>query len=109
MTTTSRRQALKALAGAGCGALAAGLYTWRIEPHWLEITRRELAIRGLAHELEGRTLAQISDIHVGPQVDDDYIVETFQRVSAMRPDFVAYTGDWISYRGPQQFEQLRRV
>lgn len=89
--------------------MALGLYTWRIEPHWLEFTFPELRIKGLPPELEGRTLAQISDIHVGPSVDDDYIIHSFQRLAAMAPDFTAFTGDWITYRGPQQFEQLRRV
>jgi uncharacterized protein len=57
----------------------------------------------------GRTLAQLTDLHVGPEVDDAYIVESFRRTADLRPDFVAFTGDWITYRGPQQLEQLRRV
>src|SRR6266403_920866 len=64
---------------------------------------------GLPRELEGRTLAQLSDLHVGPKVDDDYIIESFRRVQEFAPDFVAFTGDWITYRNKGQFEQLRRV
>src|SRR6267143_275545 len=105
----TRRQALKALAAAGCGTLAIGLYTWRVEPHWLEFTHPVLPIRGLPQELEGRTLAQISDLHIGPKVDDDYIIESLRRVEEIVPDFVVFTGDWITYRGPRQFDQLRRV
>ncbi len=105
----SRRQALKTLAGAGCGALAVGLYTWRIEPHWLELTYPTLPIRGLRADLEGCSLAQISDLHIGREVEDDYIIESFNRIKTVRPDYVVYTGDWITYRGAQQFEQLRRV
>jgi predicted MPP superfamily phosphohydrolase len=74
----TRRHAIKALAVAGSGTLALGLYAWRVEPHWIELTHATLPIRGLATELEGCTLAQISDIHVGPKVDDGYIIETFQ-------------------------------
>ena len=102
----SRRQALVSLAGT---AAAVGLYTWRIEPHWLEFTYPTLPIRGLPQELVGRTLAHVSDLHIGPKVDDDYIIESFRRVQEHNPDFVAMTGDWITYRGPHQFEQLRRV
>jgi uncharacterized protein len=105
----TRRQALQTLAAAGFGALATGLYTWRVEPHWLEFTYPALPISGLPLELEGLTLAQISDLHVGPQVDDDYIIKSFRRVQELAPDFVVFTGDWITYRGPHQFEQLRRV
>jgi predicted MPP superfamily phosphohydrolase len=97
------------MAAAGAGALMVGLYTWRVEPHWLEFTRPALPITGLPRELEGRSLAQISDLHVGPKVDDDYIVESFRRVQELAPDFVVHTGDWITYRTTGQFEQLRRV
>ncbi|HVO59266.1 MAG TPA: metallophosphoesterase [Dongiaceae bacterium] len=100
---------LQTLAVAGGGALALGLYTWRIEPHWLELTSPELGIAGLPRELEGATLAQLSDIHVGPKVDDDYILETFARVQQRAPDFIVFTGDWITYRGAKQLEQLRTI
>jgi uncharacterized protein len=99
----------KLLATAGTSTLALGLYTWRVEPHWLEFTFPTLPISGLATGLEGHSLAQISDIHVGPRVDDDYIIQSFHRVRKLAPDFVAFTGDFITYRGAQQFEQLRRV
>jgi hypothetical protein len=66
-------------------------------------------MRGLSKEIEGCTLAQISDLHIGPRVADEYIIESFRRVKEMIPDFVVFTGDWITYRGPKQFDQLRRV
>jgi predicted MPP superfamily phosphohydrolase len=97
------------LAAAGSGTLALGLYTWRVEPHWLEFTYPTLPISGLPRELQGRTLAQISDLHVGPKVDDDYIVSSLRRVQELAPDFVVCTGDWITYRGASQLEQLRRI
>ncbi|MGB2667700.1 MAG: metallophosphoesterase [Candidatus Acidiferrum sp.] len=97
------------MAAATVSATAVGLYTWRVEPHWLEFTHSFLRFRGLPSEIEGCTLAQISDLHIGPQVDDEYIIESFRRVKEIRPDFVVYTGDWISYRGPKQFGQLQRV
>jgi uncharacterized protein len=102
----TRRRALATLAG---GAAAVGFYTWRIEPHWLEITHPELTVTSLPRGLEGRTLAQLSDLHIGPKVDDDYILESFRRVRELAPDFVVFTGDWITYRGAAQFEQLKRV
>ncbi len=109
MRMLTRRQALKTLAVAGTGALMTGLYTWRVEPHWLEFTYPVLPIWGLPPELEGRILAQITDLHVGPKVDNDYVINAFRRVRELAPDFVVFTGDWITYRSPRQFEQLRRV
>lgn len=105
----TRRRALKSLFAAGTAAALTGLYTWRWEPHWLEFTYPLLPVRGLPAELEGRTLAQITDTHIGPEVDDGYVIESFRRTQEQSPDFVVFTGDWISYRDERQFDQLRRV
>ena len=86
-----------------------GLYTWRVEPHWLEVVTRPMRVPNLPADLVGHTLVHMSDLHIGPWVDDDHVIETFQRVTALRPDYVVITGDFISYRDPAQFEQLRRV
>jgi predicted MPP superfamily phosphohydrolase len=102
----SRRSFFKySLASAGI----AGLYAWRIEPHWVEFVHRQLPIKGLPHDLEGRTLVQLSDLHIGPRVDDDYLRETFERVAQLRPDFVVMTGDFVSYRDAAQFGQMSGV
>jgi predicted MPP superfamily phosphohydrolase len=93
--TSSRRRFLR-IAATG-GAAAVGLYTWRVEPHWLEIVYRALPIRFLPARLNGRTLVQISDVHVGPRVSDSYVLETFRRVAALESDIVVLTGDFISY------------
>ena len=85
-----------------------GLYTWRYEPHWLEIVRRPLPIRNLPASLAGRTLAQISDVHLGLLVDDDYLISVFDRVAALAPDIVVLTGDLMSYHDGV-FVQMERV
>ncbi|AOS43486.1 putative metallophosphoesterase [Lacunisphaera limnophila] len=96
-----------------CGLLAvpalAGLYSWRIEPTWEEYVRRQMPIRGLPLAWAGRTLLQLSDLHVGDRVSDDYLVRVFATVARLRPDLVAYTGDFISYAGPRTLEQFRRL
>jgi predicted MPP superfamily phosphohydrolase len=99
----SRRSFLRAAGTASVGAT--GFYTWRIEPHRLEIVRRQLAVRSLPSSLTGRSLLQISDLHVGPRVNDDYVLEVFRRVAALEPDIVVFTGDFISYH-QQIFSQM---
>lgn len=96
------------------GAGAAGLtgYTVGVEPEWLEIVRRDLPIIGLPATLAGATLVQVSDVHVGPLVSDDYVVRTFARTAALRPDLVVVTGDMLTHRasrGEAQYAQLRAV
>ena len=90
-------------AGAATCAAGLGFYTRRVEPHWLELVIRTLPVRHLPRSLEGRTLVQISDVHVGAQVDDEYLVDTFRRIAELQPDIVVMTGDFISHRdaGPR--------
>jgi len=97
VTLITRRRLLYASAASAAAGASVGLYTWLVEPHWLEVVRRPLPIRGLPETLRGRTLAQLSDLHVGPRVADSYIADTFNRVSALGPDIVVYTGDFTSY------------
>jgi uncharacterized protein len=104
----TRRDFIRLGAGAAAAAGATGFYTWRIEPHRLEIVRRPLGIRRLPASLAGQTLVQLSDIHVGPRVDDDYVLATFRRVAALSPDIVVVTGDLLSYHS-RVFHQVADV
>ncbi len=102
----TRRQFLGAAIAA---PVSAGLYAWRIEPGWLEIVTRDLPIRSLPTDLTGRTPVQMSDLHIGAVVDDEYVAGVFRRVAALEPDIVVLTGDYITYRGLDGFSQLERV
>jgi uncharacterized protein len=97
----------------GLGATAAlaagtGLYTWRVEPHWVELVDRTLPIANLPVALIGRRLVQLSDLHVGPRVDDDYVLGVFERVRALAPDIVVFTGDFTE-PFPGHLAQVRSV
>lgn len=102
----TRRQFLFTLGG---GVAATGLYTWRIEPHWVEFVRRDLPIANLPPALAGKTLVQLSDIHIGRQVSDDYLAGVFARVAALQPDLVVHTGDLVSYRDAHTIAQAQAV
>jgi predicted MPP superfamily phosphohydrolase len=106
-----RRAGRVALGGA---ATAAGTvaYTLWVEPHWLEILERDLPVAGLPPYWQGKRLLQISDIHVGYQVSDDYLIQSFRRVAELSPDVVLVTGDFVSHRSrrnPVPDEQLHAV
>jgi hypothetical protein len=97
------------LLGSAATACAVGAYTWRVEPHWVAVTRRAMPIRNLPSALEGRTLAQVSDIHIGAGVDDDYIADSFARLSDLRPDLVVITGDFTTNNGAPRFDAVARA
>jgi hypothetical protein len=104
----TRRRFLKAaVGGVGIGAVG-GIYVWRIEPHWLQVVERRLAIVGLPRDLVGRRLAQLSDLHIGPRVDDGYLLRCFRRVRELDPEFVVYAGDFTTYHA-QVFDHAGRM
>ncbi|PIF00701.1 MAG: phosphoesterase [Maribacter sp.] len=92
----------------GAGFLT-GLYSWQIEPFWLEFVKRKMPIANLPDNLIGKRLMQISDIHIGNRFDYNYIIDSFKKAQEFNPDFVVYTGDYVSYENEKQFGQLDEV
>lgn len=68
-----------------------------------------MPISNLPNQLVGKTLMQISDIHVGNRFDYNYIIESFKKAQEFKPDYVVYTGDFVNYENEQQFSQLSEV
>lgn len=96
MSLQHRLSRRRILMGGMASASALGLYAWRIEPHWIQVNHRIMTLRDLPQELEGRSLIQLSDLHIGPQVDDRYLLDVFERVKELTPDLLVYTGDFVS-------------
>ena len=103
----NRRQFLRraATVTAGAGVLT-GYYTWQVEPHWLEVTERDLPLRGLPEALEGKRLVQISDLHVGRTVNPQYLRRAIEQVASLQPDLVVLTGDLMTCRFGEQIEPV---
>lgn len=55
----------------------------------------EVPIDGLPQQLHGFTIAQISDIHVGPTIKRGYLDRIVDRVNGLEADLVAVTGDLV--------------
>jgi uncharacterized protein len=108
--TPNRRTFLKRTAlGLLGGAVGVGGYSWLIEPHWIEVVRRDLPIRFLPDALIGKTLVQISDLHIGPEVSDSYLRDAFQTVSQFGPDILIVTGDFMTCRSDEELDHVCRV
>ena len=105
----TRRRFLKLGAALAAGACGAGVYAWQIEPHWVEVVCRDLPVANLPDALVGQTLVQLSDLHAGPEVDDDYLLGAFALVEAMEPAFVVVTGDWMTSPEDEEVEHALRV
>ena len=93
----------------GALALGVGLYGWQLEPRWVEYVRLPMTFTDVRTDLIGKTVVQFSDLHIGDRFDYGYIELAFARVRKLAPDYVVYTGDYVSYDRPYQLEQLRNV
>jgi len=91
-----RRFLARAMAGttvlAGGGMAAYG--SWRA---FAAPVVTELAVRipKLPRALEGLSIVQLTDIHVGPFIRREFMDELVHRANALRPDLVAITGDLV--------------
>ncbi|QDV80984.1 metallophosphoesterase [Botrimarina mediterranea] len=93
----TRRQWLGRIAAGGVTlALGSYAYAWRIEPHWVEVTHRTMPLANLPPALAGKRLVQISDLHVGPVVDNAYLRGVLRRLTDLEPDYLVITGDLMS-------------
>lgn len=87
--------------------LITGLYAWQVEPFWLEFVKLKMPIKNLPSNLVGKTLMQISDIHIGNRFDYHFVINSFKIAQELNPDFVVYTGDYVStYKDEVQYDKL---
>ena len=93
----TRRQALSA-AAAACpplAALALGAGTVRQLSHWRIRRFAELLIPQLPPQLNGMTIAHVSDTHIGKFLHPDRLPALAHAINALNADFIAFTGDLI--------------
>ncbi|MEO0530361.1 MAG: metallophosphoesterase [Planctomycetota bacterium] len=99
----TRRRWLRAVAAGGASlAVGTAAYAWRVEPHWVRYTHRPMPFTGLPESLIGKRLVQVSDLHVGPVVDNSYLRRILQSLADLEPDYVAITGDFMTTVGAEQ-------
>jgi predicted MPP superfamily phosphohydrolase len=86
--------ALAVVAGAAL-FMAVGVFNARRTARVREV---EVPVAGLPGALEGFTIAQISDIHVGPTIKRPYLQAIVDAVNGLNADAVAVTGDLVDGR-----------
>jgi predicted MPP superfamily phosphohydrolase len=69
-----------------------GLIIARRQPRIVEI---DIPVANLPAALEGFSIAQISDVHVGPTIKRPFVEGIVRRVNALGADMIAVTGDLV--------------
>lgn len=96
--SVSRREFIGA-----CAAIAPPLLTFGItgvamgQINRFRLRRFTLSIPTLPRQLDGTTIAHVSDIHVGQWTHGPVLQEIVNATNALRADIVAVTGDLINY------------
>ncbi len=63
-----------------------------------KVVRVDIPLDHLSPALDGFTIAQISDIHVGSTIKGDYVRNIVERVNSLNADIIAITGDVVDGR-----------
>jgi predicted MPP superfamily phosphohydrolase len=59
------------------------------------VTHIDIPLKNLPKGLQGFTIVQISDIHVGPTIKGTYLARIVEKVNTLKPHVVAITGDLV--------------
>ena len=82
--------AAAATVAAGLGALALREGTRGPKVHEVEVT-----LDKLPRALDGFTIVQLTDVHVGPTIGHDFLQDVVARTNELSPDVIAITGDLV--------------
>jgi predicted MPP superfamily phosphohydrolase len=103
----SRRSFLKLLRNtlliSGASAIGGTAYVTQIEPRWLSLERRTLAIPQLPAAFEGFRIVQLSDLHLNP-TPLDHIRRAVEAANQLKPDLVVVTGDFVYHAAEDIFD-----
>lgn len=106
--TQTRRKFIRNLSiaalGGGLGLGGGYYYSRNIEPEWLTIERLTLPIQQLGDPFEGFKLVQLSDLHLHPYTQIDFIEQVVAATAALQPDLVVLTGDYVIAAAESIFE-----
>lgn len=76
-------------------ALGAGIWgTWQAVKV-PDVRNIELQVADLPAALEGVSLVQLTDLHIGPILRKDWLAEVVARTNALKPDMIVLTGDYV--------------
>jgi hypothetical protein len=90
----NRRKFIKRVAAAGVAAIAVD--STLIEPNRPRLIRKEIALRRWPSQLNGFTIALLSDFHYDPYFSVHPIRSAVEVVNGLQPDLIALTGDFVS-------------
>lgn len=105
----TRRSFLKTcgqiIAGGGLAVFGGYEYATRLEPEWLVVEHIQVPLRNLKPALEGFKIVHMSDIHLHPHTQIDFVQLAVAMTNDLNPDLIVLTGDYV-LQGPDSIFEL---
>ena len=92
----SRRGFLLAAFRSSLGISLGALYATHLEPIWLAVERIRVPLPHLPPGFEGYRIVQLTDIHLGGTVSQEYIARAVDLALSPAPDAIVLTGDYVT-------------
>jgi uncharacterized protein len=71
-------------------------YAVVLERHRFQVEHFSIGVTGLSSALSSFTIVQLTDIHVGPFMRPEQLLDYVKAVNRLEPDLIALTGDFIA-------------
>ncbi len=93
----TRRVLVGRAMAAGVGILATGAAAWGVRSALGEVMvrRHRVPLKRLPAGMDGLTIAQLTDVHVGPTIGREFIEQIVAQTNALKPDVIVITGDLV--------------
>lgn len=80
---------------AGLGTAGAA-YAFEVEPEQIGVERLTIPLERLPAAFDGLTVAQLSDLHLGPYVTEEHIQTAVRLTNQLHADLIVLTGDLVN-------------
>jgi uncharacterized protein len=94
---------------AWCCLSVVGIWPRFIEHRLLSTTSLKLKIPSLPTDLAGLKIVQFSDIHLHPKVSDSFLKKIQNKIAALKPDIILFTGDFLCFSQPHDLDRLKKI
>jgi uncharacterized protein len=107
----TRREALERVAGVSLFGATGVALGWGVVRGRHDFALEEVVVKipNWPKALDGYTIAQVSDIHVGAFVGDRELDEGFELVKRFKPDLVVATGDLVDFEAQHAWKLAKRL
>lgn len=92
-----------------CATSLLGIWPRFIEPQLICTTRISISIPNLPSALQGFKILQFSDLHLNHHVTNSFLKKLTKKIHALKPDLIAFTGDFLCYSSMQDPTRLKTL